>query len=163
MLREPWTDELDNQIRELWGKKFSKEIGVHIGRTKNSVCGRARRLGLPHVKDMERPTKPKAKRVRRARLREKLPEWPAPPTRVEPLNIPFFELGPSHCRFIVDGHGYRALYCGNPTPEGSSYCSWCSSVVYTRAGPSRSAEFRATQRRHLLSAAIKYRAVDPVA
>lgn len=44
----PWSAEEDRQLRILWGAGWSTlSIAVTIGRSKNGVCGRRRRLGLP--------------------------------------------------------------------------------------------------------------------
>lgn len=44
----PWTAEEDRQLRILWAAGWSTlAIGVTIGRGKNAICGRRKRLGLP--------------------------------------------------------------------------------------------------------------------
>ena len=43
-----WTDDLDTTLRRLWADGLTTpKIGQRMGITKNSVIGRARRLGLP--------------------------------------------------------------------------------------------------------------------
>lgn len=46
MTRRPYTAEEDEVIRMLWGACSCREIGYEIGRDRNSVACRARRLGL---------------------------------------------------------------------------------------------------------------------
>lgn len=43
-----WTKEEDRRLRILWEAEWSTlQIAVTIGRSKNAVCARARRLDLP--------------------------------------------------------------------------------------------------------------------
>jgi hypothetical protein len=44
-----WSSEAVDILRELWGRKSASTIGALIGTTKNSVIGKADRLGLPQV------------------------------------------------------------------------------------------------------------------
>ncbi|MPR08928.1 hypothetical protein FS320_18455 [Microvirga tunisiensis] len=37
------------------------------------------------------------------------------------------------CRFIVSDDPRRAVCCGAPTPEGSSWCAWHRRLVYVPA------------------------------
>lgn len=42
-----WTDEADQVLREMWAADIkASDIGAQLGRTRNSVIGRAHRLGL---------------------------------------------------------------------------------------------------------------------
>jgi len=41
-----WTEEEDATLRELWPNTLSSDIADKLGRTRNSVIGRADRLGL---------------------------------------------------------------------------------------------------------------------
>lgn len=43
-----WTAEEDRQLAILWQAEWSTlSIAVTIGRSKNAICARARRIGLP--------------------------------------------------------------------------------------------------------------------
>ena len=43
-----WTAEEDRQLAILWKAEWSTlSIAVTIGRSKNAICARARRIGLP--------------------------------------------------------------------------------------------------------------------
>lgn len=43
-----WTDEEKQKLRELWDLGYTTiEIGKFLGKTKNAVCGKARRMNLP--------------------------------------------------------------------------------------------------------------------
>jgi hypothetical protein len=39
------------------------------------------------------------------------------------------------CRYIVSDDPRRAVCCGAPTPEGSSWCDWHRRLVYVPAQP----------------------------
>ncbi|MBO1908055.1 hypothetical protein J4G37_24585 [Microvirga sp. 3-52] len=41
------------------------------------------------------------------------------------------------CRYIVSDDPRRAIFCGAPTPEGSSWCDWHRRLVYVPAQPIR--------------------------
>lgn len=62
-----WTAEEDRQLRILWCAGWSTlAIGATIGRGKNAVCGRRKRLGLPE-RDCPIPVKLCANKVFRFR------------------------------------------------------------------------------------------------
>ena len=44
-----WSANEDEHIRENWGTLSASDIGRSIGRSKNSVVGRAHRIGLPAI------------------------------------------------------------------------------------------------------------------
>jgi hypothetical protein len=47
------------------------------------------------------------------------------------------KLGTRQCRFIVSEDLCRAVCCGAPTHEGSSWCNWHRRLVYVPAQPVR--------------------------
>jgi GcrA cell cycle regulator len=129
-MREQWTPELDDMVRAKWGKLFAREIGLELGRSKNAVIGRAKRLGLPEVWRQAAPKPQIIRRIKRRRWQEKLHEPPAPESVTEPLNIGIFDLEPSQCRFPCDGQGYKTLFCGHPAAKGLPYCPGHCSIAY---------------------------------
>lgn len=65
-----WTPQEDERLRTLWEAGWSTlTIGIAIGRGKNAVCGRARRLALP---ERESPIKGPVCSDKIARLRREL-------------------------------------------------------------------------------------------
>jgi len=44
-----WTAVDNGALRELWGTSSASKIGAYLGKTKNAVIGRARRMGLPKI------------------------------------------------------------------------------------------------------------------
>ena len=52
----PWLKEEDMALREMWDAGLgSNEIGRRMGRTKNSIIGRAWRLGVPPRRQAKKP------------------------------------------------------------------------------------------------------------
>ena len=47
------------------------------------------------------------------------------------------KIGMRQCRYIVSDDPRRAICCGAPTPEGSSWCDWHRRLVYVPAQPVR--------------------------
>lgn len=130
----PWTADHDAVLKALWGKHFTHHIGAALKRTKNSIVGRAHRLGLDKL-SAHYPGRPKMERDRQVTRRafRELPvaaliDAPAP------LNLDIFAVGPNQCRYPVDGEGYKTLFCGHVTPKGSSYCGFHSSIAYNPPG-----------------------------
>jgi hypothetical protein len=124
-----WTEEMDAVLTEFWGRATTAEIANKIGTvTRMAVIGRAARRGLPRLQARllaGRPPKPGA----RIRKRVERPDAFIPHRRfkpvlspVEPLNIPFFDLAPQHCRYVSSGEGYQAQFCGHDRIGESSYC-----------------------------------------
>lgn len=49
----PWTPELVEKLESLYGTKSASEIGRDLGLSKNSVIGKAKRLGLCQNRNAE--------------------------------------------------------------------------------------------------------------
>jgi|SRR5580658_7433199 GcrA cell cycle regulator len=135
-----WTAELVERLRELWPHELghsTKEIGRLLGQSKNSVVGKAHRLGLPPrpspiVRDTLRPS------VRRLIARPAGPTLaplstppvvlrePLPPLRAEsPKPKPIALFGRvTECCFPEGEPGTRGFhYCDAPTMPGAIYCA----------------------------------------
>lgn len=122
-----WNEEDDKALAELWKDKSipAAEIGERLDppRTKNSVIGRAHRLGL-HDGDGARKQGPVTGIPRPPRV--------PPPPRLkpkpwEPLRIPYWEAVRGQCRAEAGkGEDGLPLVCGLPVPRASrlSYCAY---------------------------------------
>jgi hypothetical protein len=88
-------------------------------RTRNAVMGRIHRLGLrgnsQHPEKLHNRPAMATKRLRRV---------VSPPGALIPSLSPvtFLELKNGHCRFVVNEGGSKALFCGDPKQDRSSYC-----------------------------------------
>lgn len=123
-----WTKEQDDRLRTAWGRDFTKNIANELGKTKNAVIGRARRLGLERL--MRRSGRPKSQRNKIVRIHKHSKTIEPPVIPVDALNIPFTELQPQHCRFPTFGEGRSILFCGHQVSDGNSFCGWHCSVAY---------------------------------
>lgn len=145
-LRHPkfWTVDQDLTLQRLWTDEVPcRDIGEAIGKTKNSVIGRARRLGLEprkvgfHSGSLKYPRKKKEKQERepgywRQRASRKLRREAAAP--MIDTQIPteqrktLLQRGDNDCHFPIGDptKGFwcneEFFYCGGPT-DGGPYCA----------------------------------------
>ncbi len=130
--QSPWNAEMDSYITANRGAISAAAMAIHLKVTRNAVIGRSHRLGLEKL--TRSPTgRPKAERVYRpSKVRVAPVVCLPPPMPIEPLNIPFIDLGPHHCRQIVGSEGIgQSLSCGHPIAK-ESYCRWHYSINYFR-------------------------------
>ena len=159
-----WTPERDAQLRDLWEDGMTTPlIGEALGVSKNSVIGRAHRLGLPlrraspgtfpnHRKHVR---KPRDKTVRpRAPLyaapnkavRPTAPLNPTPthaPAKKEPVKngpLSILEVGSVHCRAILgEVAAEKTMMCAQPVTHGSDgpypYCEQHAKAFYVGTRP----------------------------
>lgn len=133
-----WDDSDDAQLRRMWNEEglSSGDIGYVMGRTRNSVISRVRRLGLQmraNVKTAPRikPRKNYSERPRRAKVLKLLPmplpgdvrpllgsAWDALPG-VTPVALVDLESG--MCRWPI-GEATPYLFCG--AHADGSYCPY---------------------------------------
>ncbi len=128
-----WNLERDTYITENRGGQSAATMAVFLHTTRSAVIGRSHRLKLPKLtrSPTGRPKKPRVDRP--SKIRKPPTICLPPPMPVEPLNIPFVNLGPKHCREIVGTEGYgKTLSCGHPIIDGSSFCRWHYSINYMR-------------------------------
>ncbi len=132
-----FTPEQDAILTALWGgTKCAAEIGEDLGRTKNAIIGRARRLGLERLSrapKLQRERVRKPPRIDGEHKERKAPVkvFVSPPVPVVPLNILFGDLQHHHCREVVGQDAWESLSCGHQRTENSSYCRWHHAVNYT--------------------------------
>lgn len=148
-----WTGYEDMVLKEKWadGVRCSL-IAAELGRTKNSIIGRAGRLGLPPRQagwprtDNNTKKKPIVDRrhpVEKRRMLhlmelEAVPEV-APMAPGEPIDgTPLLELSENQCRWPVNEptKGEVYLFCKASKVGESSYCA-CHAMIAAWGGPAR--------------------------
>lgn len=148
-----WTKEEDDFLRENWMTKSASEIGLLLNKTRNSIIGRANRIGLvKNISSTKKALKIHLGRVGRTEmkndevLRQKLIKKKAerltrPKDRIYQRRIsgmceakspetlmdePFIGI---HLMDIKHGQcrfmkeSETLMFCGHSAVEGSSYCS----------------------------------------
>ncbi|MCC3246701.1 GcrA family cell cycle regulator [Methylocystis sp. WRRC1] len=139
IVNRPWTEKEIEIVRDMWGTAASAaEIGKLLGRTKNSVIGRAHRMGLANAaKPQHAPiTKPpRPAKARKPKERElSVPEIIPPPIdHIEiPEGVSFADLRANGCRWVI-GNPEDLTCCGAPASHaGSAWCSHHRALVYVR-------------------------------
>lgn len=128
-----WTPERDFYITENHGEKSAAVMALFLGTTRNAVIGRSHRLKLPKL---SRSPSGRPKKEREYKPSKTAPiRIEPPPMPVAPLNIPFCDLRPHHCREIVGYGDYGlSLSCGHPIHK-SSCCRWHNAVNRMRPAP----------------------------
>ena len=132
-----WTEDEDETLRRMANEGCSaSQIGVAIGRSRNSIIGRSHRMGIKlgagATAKPKKPRKPKVRWVDGAIVRPKptqpvtnkfLEVFKAPPAaNEEPQGggVEFMALGPNHCRWMIGDKycgcqviAYRKPYCAH--------------------------------------------------
>ncbi len=139
MSDSPWTDERVATLTEMYvGGSSASVIGNLIGLSRNSVIGKAHRLGLvsPHNErrasrppaEARRPYKPRERKVltieNNGRIRESkamVEQYKLSGVQIKCV-VPLADLADDRCHYIA---GRDHLYCGGPKMPGSplSYCT----------------------------------------
>ena len=159
-----WTEEeMETLSRMALEGHSAKTIGLKLGRTRNSIIGRAVRKGVQlqgkyYPSAIKRVVKKEpavkiARIARAAKAEAKLvPSTPARMERTKPLGSapPFLmtrlqDLKSNQCKWIVEkDFNDDYLYCGHPVVKDKSWCAHCSKVVFLPFTP-----MRKVARRHL--------------
>lgn len=148
-----WTNSEDTILKEKWleGVRCSL-IAAELGRSKNSIIGRAGRLGLPprqagwpriDTNKKNKPTTDRRHPVEKRRMihlmeLEAAPEI-APVAPVAPIDgTPLLELSESQCRWPVNTPAKDEVYlfCKARKVGGLSYCA-CHATVAWGGPPKR--------------------------
>ena len=137
MIKQAWTDEKTAKLRTLWAQGISAtQIGKRLGISKNSVVGRAHRIGLPgrpspikqggkHADRREDYIRRKCSQVAvqgivTAPATQDTPEQPKPSrARSEPCSW-------------VEGKAGAWRYCDEPSEPGRVYCDDHCAVAYVK-------------------------------
>lgn len=123
-----WTPNDDATLRRLWPKNSSEVIANRLGRPRNSICGRAHRLGLkkdgspdelPTVKHTTKRTYNTSKHQSKAARR--MLNLPVNPSTFGTL---LTDLESRDCRWPMwaDGEAPNMRFCGKSSYVGS-YCA----------------------------------------
>ena len=139
----PWTQNEIIMLRQLWNesKLSAGQIGKKLGRSRNSVIGKAgrdpackSRLGrMPYnLKAAHKPAKKKPEKTVTIRNRpgrpRKVYDVPAPDTV---RAIPFRDTERGDCMFILDRQN---TCCGNEAMQGKAWCEYHFNVTHERKG-----------------------------
>jgi hypothetical protein len=126
-----WNDSNTEKLTNHWkdGLPTSEIARLMPGTTRNSIIGKASRLGLESRKKGGR--KPPAPKQQSSQPKAKVLSLPKP-------LIPFMKINHRTCRSIegyemVQGHR-MALYCPNPKQPDESYCPHHHSIYNVGTG-----------------------------
>ena len=139
-----WTLPRMEALTELWPDHSASYIAATFGEgcTRNSIIGKANRLGLPKKKaGGAAGRKPQSARVAKTPMRRFVAPLPKPVDIS--LAVRFPDLRDWHCHYVLgEPAGVATLYCGNPRDAGHSYCQahcivmynglWCPSTIEER-------------------------------
>lgn len=124
-----WTQEMDDYLRANVGKLMFKEIADVIGRSKNSIVGRAHRLGLSAGRakcTREERCQKEVERVRRYRATQR-------ETRVRPSPEPVEINQNKTCCWPIGEPGTKAYRtCENHPVVGKPYCPEHCRIAYPK-------------------------------
>ena len=134
----PWSDKENAELKRLWATGLSSaKIGKSMGKTKNSIIGRAHRLGLPArpspIRDaksaairVEKPIKPKPPILSELPVMKVLP---AP----EPVVAPRRTFRKEECTWITGDVKKPGWYwCKEVAEPGKPFCSTHCKIAYMR-------------------------------
>jgi len=110
-----WTDDRLEGLKKLWSEGLSiSQIGEALGVSRNSIAGKAHRMGLP-----KRPSPISRSKVERPKVAA--PEMP----KELPLRLELRQLNWSRnkcCWPTGDPKKNGFLFCGEPVVPGKPYC-----------------------------------------
>ena len=141
----PYSDADNDTVRRMWAEGASlSEIGAVLGRTRSSVAGRVRRLGLPkkgashnrHAASVKaaqaRWGEPRIKKP--FSFKQAKPKERKPPMLLRVVSVPDSKPVPlqerTGCCYPTTTESPH-LFCNERT-EGGSYCNFHRAVMYPR-------------------------------
>jgi GcrA cell cycle regulator len=145
-LKLQWPQEKIDVLRAKWPDHSAREIAMMIGKTRNSVIGKARRLGLgkkenngPGANLVNKPPRPKRpeNKEKNKRVRSQKPKPPTPVVEGKPIGnstpIGIMKLRSNTCRAPV-GYDRKGLttYCGCETFSGKPFCPTHCRLFYVQ-------------------------------
>lgn len=146
-----WNEAAVARLRVLWDEGHSTaQIGRLMGATKNSVVGKARRIGLdsrpspipPRGSGKPRPA-PRAPARTLPPLASVAQQEAAPPPIVHEPSAPI-TLTSKPCQYPLWGNNEKPThkYCDKPSVFGLSYCPSCAKTCYVQRSASPAMEFQ---------------------
>ncbi len=134
-----WTDEMTDTATSLLAKGHScRQIGIHLGMTKNSVVGRMKRIGaaLPLRTKKPKPTpkwgvyKANSRAKKAVVITMKKPVPPKPREDIGPPDneaVHLLKRKKRQCAYPVGGH----YFCGAPVWD-KSYCEYHYAICHKK-------------------------------
>jgi GcrA cell cycle regulator len=152
-MQQFWTEHREDDLKRLFAAGLScSQIGGQLGTTRNSVIGKAKRLGLVNAnsrgsvmsraKHMPKPAEPRAPRAQlQRRIKPVLPPpdemEPTIPIDVCPNRASLLEATASHCRWPAADDGSATMVCGDPKFGPYSWCARHCRVAFIPREPRR--------------------------
>lgn len=145
-----WDGERGQTVIRMWRDGHSAaEIGMKVKASRNAVLGFLRRNGENRNKGcrtaVKRQTDKAPKRKATARFKpasvRNVPKFRAEifpePVAVagDPLLLTLEQIGFAQCRYICEGVGDEARYCGHPVHKSGSWCKGHHRVVFWQDAP----------------------------
>lgn len=132
--------ELADQIKQMWEAGVpASHIGARVGRTRDSVLGLIRKLrksGVAIERVTVRPPKKQTAQIINFPIQNLKKDRGAPKSIGEGVRMADLKL--FSCRYIEgETRGYRTIFCGQRTVQGSSYCEEHAQICYRPAPKSK--------------------------
>ena len=158
---EEWPAEEIGRLTSLLGQALSaRQIGIIMGRSRNSIIGKTRRLGLALTGARTAPRGPRAIRVRKSTMDRKKPTQSPPtarraylrpkgwdgsaPAPIVPANngrgVTILKLNSHNCHTVIGSTRPRKglpRYCGLPAWNETDYCEEHYAVFHRPPQPRR--------------------------
>lgn len=131
-----WTAEKVKMLEALLKEKLSaRQISERLGVSRNAVIGKAHRLNMklrprPEASAARRvvrqkPSAPVGLRTSKTMWRDGLPVIPVEPfLRPDGQLHDTLSIGAKQCKWVVEGHGKNARYCGQGSAPERSWCEY---------------------------------------
>jgi len=158
-----WNDERIAELKRRWsGGESASQIALAMGApSRNSIIGKAHRLGLGQRAPLRKPRKAKkAPPAVKIEVLAPVPQKPAPVAPAAPYvpvaRISHAELKPHHCQMPVGDPKQPGFgFCGQPRKIGKAYCPDCCGVAHVKPEPRSRAPKTASSERTISDRAFK--------